>query len=321
MKPPAKLPSSPAGSDIELAAMVEDMLGLLAPYRSPGPHLRSGGKPLQSLLEQCRAMSDRLRATPPEPLRVLHHFACTGGTLIARALACQPGTSVLSEVDPFSGIFVPGGGFAPSDLIHLARQDRSPPDDAVVAEMFLAQLEVLVRSYRRQGRHLVLRDHSHSHFCAGDRIGERPLLGRVLAARFPLKSAITVRHPLDSFISLQRNGWVHFQPATLDAYAQRYLAFLDSYRDLPVFRYEAFTADPQTECAALCDHLGLETAPDWQDWLPTVRLSGDSGRRGDTIAPRPPRLPEAALRAEAEASAAYQDLCARLGYGLEAADD
>ncbi|SOC06896.1 sulfotransferase family protein [Rhodobacter maris] len=300
-------------SAADLQRFVDDALALLdnyRPVRGPVPT-----EPLESLLDQCLAQTARLAETGPEPLRLIHHFACTGGTLMTRALACQPNTMVLSEVDPFSRWFRPPGSFAPSDLIFLARQCRLPPTEATIERMFVAALRSLWEDTFRDGRRLVLRDHSHSHFCTATEPSERPLMGAMLARHFELRQVITVRHPLDSFVSLHLMNSAKGPVAHLEGYAARYLAFLDAYPEVQIRYFEDFARDPETECRALTEILALPFDPRWQDLLQLISMSGDSGRKGRRIELRPRRpLPEVVQADLATPAPSYEALCARLGY-------
>mgnify|MGYP001096910020 CR=1 FL=1 len=67
----------------DIKGLVDDALALLTPYSRGVPTLdQSQSAPLESLLEQCRDQAARIMATRPAPIRMIHHFACTGGTLI-----------------------------------------------------------------------------------------------------------------------------------------------------------------------------------------------------------------------------------------------
>lgn len=301
--------------DTDLLQLVEETLSLLAPYEPAiGARARTG-EPLDSLLSQCRQEVARLEAAPAPPLRMIHHFACTGGTLVARALACQPNTMVLSELDPFSELLLPMEAFTPSDLILHARRDRSPPPVAVVGEMFEAALSRLLAATAREGRDLVLREHTHSHFCAQSDPASRPTMGAFLGKAFPLRQLITVRHPLDSYLSLVKNGWTHGMTGTLEGYARCYLDFLDAYPGVALRYYEHFAEDPDGECRAMTEILELDFHPRWQDVLPVIQLSGDSGRKSFRIAPRPRRpVPEDVLDVLSKGCPDYEALCRRLGY-------
>ncbi|MBK5928438.1 hypothetical protein [Rhodobaculum claviforme] len=274
--------------------------------------------PLPGLLAQCRALVHDSAAQPPAPVRTLHHFACTGGTLIGRCLGALPNVRLLSEVDPLSTLGDTGKErFFPSDLPSLARAGTRPPGPEVLEEVFLAGLSVLQTDCRRQGLDLVLRDHAHSHFCTGPAIPERPGLREIVGRAHPVRSAVTVRHPFESWLSLLDRGWLHFAPATVAQYALRYHAFLDHHAGLEILRYEDFLADPEGGVQRLCALLELAYDPGFRLVLPAIRLSGDSGRRGDRIAPRPRRAHSPEQIEAALAAPAFTDLLDRLGYTLE----
>ncbi|MBK1649514.1 sulfotransferase family protein [Rhabdochromatium marinum] len=269
--------------------------------------------PLPSLLEQCQQLLTEADVQNPPPVRTVHSLACTGGTLISRCIAAQPNTQVLSEVDPLSP-FVPGG-FLPTDIIGLSRFSSRPADRETQILLFLAGLQALYDQSLRAGQHLILRDHSHGHFHFSDTIPDRPTLRDIVQRTHPVRSLVTVRHPFDVYLSLLDTGWVqHFSPPTLNEYAQRVHAFLDAYPDCPLIRYEDFVAEPTTVMPSICEALALSYNPDFTDTFAVIELSGNTGRSGDLISPRPRRPHPPSLDQEAQASDAYQTLLARLGY-------
>lgn len=259
-------------------------------------------------------------ATPrPEPLRSLHHFACTGGTLIAKALASMPNTVMLSEIDPLSLLHLraPKPPFFPTDLITGLRYcPREIGEDTILA-VFEAGLLALRDRLTRQGLHLVLRDHAHSQFCTLQDRHARPGFHAILAGIGPVQGLVTVRHPLDSFLSLQRNDWIHFSPGTFEEYCLRYLDFLDVHDSLPVYKYETFVAEPAKTTARMCKDLALPYDPDFEIAMPLARLSGDSGRSGISIGPRPRAPVPTDLGRDAAQSSSYAVLCKRLGYDAQ----
>ena len=129
-----------------------------------------------------------------------------------------------------------------------------------------------------------------------------------------MRSVVTVRHPLDSFLSLSANKWLHFSPATLEEYCQRYALFLKAYRDQPLFRYEDFLEDAPGVLQNILDALALEPAPDFSQLRPLFHFSGDSGRNTPRIEPRPRRDIPDALQHDKDTSPAYAELCQTLGY-------
>lgn len=281
-----------------------------------------------SVRERDAALAQLLRAVEesialatagetPVPLRTLHHFACTGGTLVAKCVAALPAVQLLSEVDPLSR-YEPPGDFTPTDMVLLLRRSSQGASDALVAELFDAQVRVLHRDAVRRGLQLVLRDHAHSHFCHGRKVEERPALRELMPAGVPLLSLVTVRHPLDSFASLARAGWLHFDPPSVDHYCRRYHLFLDRHAGVPVLRYEDFVAAPQAAMQRVCQLLQLGYDPGFTQRFGRFRLSGDSGRSGEAIAQRASHPEAVALEPEAGRSEAFRRLVHRLGYGLRA---
>ena len=250
------------------------------------------------------------------PIRTIHHLACTGGTLMARGLQSQPNTLLLSEVDPLSTLQykTQRSRFAPTDPILLARGALNPIDDIIAVEMFKASVKVLHHRMHQIGRSLILRDHAHSQFCTEADWSTRPSLAQMLADEVPLRSVVSVRHPIDSYLALERNNWSHFSPFTLEEYSRRYLAFLSAYENVPIIKYERFVTDTDETMRDVCKYLDLSYNSDWKVLISIMKMSGDSGRRGDKIELRPRREFTKDIVQETQSSASYLDLCHRLGY-------
>lgn len=290
---------------------VEDALLLVQDYAVPAD---VPAEPLPSLLEECR----QLIATPQSaPLRLVHHFACTGGSLICKCLAALPNTLLLSEIDPLSTLAVTPRQptFAPTDLVINTRYAMAEPDEALLVDIFLGGLTALRDGAERRGKHLVLRDHAHSQFCVARDPADRPTLRDIIPPDMPRLSVVTLRHPLDSYLALRSLGWHgNMQPATIGEYARRYLAFLGCHDGVPRLRYEDFLADPPARLADLCRWLDLPYAEEALHLFPTMHVSGESGRMSAMLAPRPRRPIPADLAEEIAASTDLHHLCAVTGY-------
>jgi hypothetical protein len=298
--------------------------GLAAPIESSLAAIASAG-PLSALhRRQLRQWLAELEARPAvhtEALRTLHHFACTGGTLIAKCIAAQPNVQMLSEVDPLSRYMADGAPrFVPTDMLALLRQSSRGADPELIIELFQAQIRVLHADATRRGWALVLRDHAHSHFCEGAGVPERPGLRQLMPAELPVLSLLTVRHPLDSLASLASNDWLHFEPRSVDEYCSRYHRFLDHHAGVPVLRYEDFVAAPQPAMQRICQILQLGFQPRFAEMFAGFALSGDSGRSGQVIGPRPSQARAVMLEEEAGRSPAFHELIGRLGYGRHAGE-
>lgn len=272
---------------------------------------------LGSLMEQCIRLCAEGGSVAREPVRTLHHFACTGGTLISKCVAAMPNVQLLSEVNPFSTLNESPDKprFAPTDLIRLMRQSTRGVEPRVIMDLFLDNLRIIHRDAGRQGFRLVLRDHAHSHYCSGQVVADQMDLRAMLAADFDLRSVLTVRHPLQSWLSLLDHRWhQQFQPSTLDEYCRRYLAFLDDHDGVPVVQYEQFLVQPEQTMRGICEQLDLPFSDQFPLLFAAFKLTGDSGRTSDRIEVREPKpVPEAVAQA-AERSANYAALVARLNY-------
>lgn len=307
------VPTKQPGAD-----QLDEALGLVESHFRDRPVPRtSSDEDLSALLQQAvRRVSTPTQA---EPVRIVRQFACTGGTLICRGLGAQPNTRILSEVDPFNTdhLLRRKAGFTPTDLIQLADSRLHPLDDDLKGEMFLAALDKLYTAATRMGRRLVLREHSHGRFCTTSTWSQRRSVGDIVNQSYLTRTLVTVRHPLDSWLSLNANEWRHFTPFSLEEYSKRYLAFIDDCGDVPVVRYEDFVSEPDRVMREMCEQLDLNLNPSWQTLITAVSLSGDSGRSGLTIAPRERREISIETASDAKNSKTFQRLCKRLGYTSE----
>lgn len=297
-----------------LAEILQDSVDLLGEAELEVDDGESETEPEASLVQQCVELATAGAEMDDEPIRTVHHFACTGGTLLSKCLAAMPNVQLLSEVDPLSPMGRAPGSFAPTDMSALLKGGTRPVSHETLLALFRAQLDVAYQAALSQGSYLVLRDHSHSHFCTGDRVPERQSLRELAEMVAPVLSLVTVRNPIDSYASLQSNRWVGFQPATFDEYCARYLAFLDRYTGHPVMRFEDFVLDPGDQMQDACRHLRLPYFDGFPSVFAVFQLSGGSGRQFSSISLPPPRPDREPLVREAAASANYRALAKRLGY-------
>ena len=291
-----------------LLESIEEAIHLLEGY-SPDSRALAQSDPLPSLLEQCEALC--ARAAQDSPVRSLHHFACTGGTLIARCIAALPNTQTLSEINPLSRLHLrwPRKPFFPTDILADLHMSARPVSHELIIEVFCAGLLRLRDGLAQQGQHLVIRDHAHSQFCTDPDQITRPTLRQMLLPHMTVLSVVTLRHPLDSFLSLDAQNWTHFSPFTIEEYCTRYIAFLEAYEGVPQIRYEDFVADPVAGLDRICTLLDLPRDPCALDMIEAISLSGDSGRSNSNINQRPRRPVPGHIAEQIKTSAAYDRLC------------
>jgi len=271
-----------------------------------------------SLLEVANAFAD-------EPIRTVHHLSCTGGTMIAKCIAAMPNVTLLNEIDFHSPIMSPSPSgpvlFTPTDVVSLIKQAEMREADDLISDIFLSDISLIRKHEWLHGRHLVLRDHTHSQFLTGDKIADRATMKEQLSAEFPTLSIVTVRNPIDSWLSMLANRWhEQFSPPVFDEYCRRYNSFLDHYDEEQIVRYEDFVSDPPGVVKKICQTLNLGYFDQFEEVFQTYNFSGDSGRKTGGIRPRPRREnPEFDIQAAVSAPE-YRILADRLGYAEDSSE-
>ncbi len=272
---------------------------------------------LQGLITDCLELCDEITAQNQEPIRTIHHLSCTGGTLFAKCIAAMPNVLLLNEVDPLSPLPLKDGKapFTPSDMISLLRQGDPKTSPELLKRLFQRDIGLICQEQTSIGNSLVLRDHSHSHFLNDNEVSDRPTLREIIAEKFPIKSILTVRDPIDSYLSMKTHGWhEHFSPPTFDEYCRRYLLFLEKHEGVEIIKYEDFVANPSKVMQKICKALELDYSGDFQNLFSAFQFSGDSGRSGNVIEARPRRGVEEVFLEEVRRSDAYFKLISQLIY-------
>ena len=234
--------------------------------------------------------------------------------MLSKCVAAQPNVVLLSEIDPLSKITLSKNDFSPFDLLHHIQVGVRPLPREAVEEVFVEYLKGVHKVLNKSGLYCVIRDHTHSHLCVGEDPSSRPTIRDVIRREVDTKSLVTVRHPIDSFLSLRKNGRVMFEPNTLEEYCIRYLSFLDEYSSEPIIKYEDFVAQPDQVAEQMTTILDLSMSPQRKTIVPSIELTGDSGRSGKKISPRGRRNVPVDLMKECESSEAFISLCSRLNY-------
>jgi hypothetical protein len=172
-----------------------------------------------------------------------------------------------------------------------------------------------------RGRVLVLREWTHLDYIGVPyaRPGGRSALLRQFEARVPTRVGVTVRHPLDHWLSLRELAVMQGR-LTLEQHLAGTRRFTEEIAPGPFLRYEDFCADPEPHLRTLCAQLGAPFDPAWSGaWQGYRSVTGDSGTgsrgdRAEVIRPLARKPIDPTLLAAARASSDYQRICALLGY-------
>src|SRR5690606_24312582 len=104
-----------------------------------------------------------------------------------------------------------------------------PQVDKLAEEIFVDNIIKAERHIRALGGYLVVRAHSHADYCMQVPVPAVDTVTRLLNPYFDIKQLVSVRNPIDSFLSLRQNGWVHFFPNSFEEYCSRLLKFLSAF--------------------------------------------------------------------------------------------
>ncbi|GFD91231.1 hypothetical protein KUL152_34570 [Tenacibaculum sp. KUL152] len=268
----------------------------------------------KSLLSQCSSILQEVERKPK--LRIIHHLACSGGTLISKCVAAQPNTFLLSELHPTTRLHMGGGKpkFLPSDVTTQARYANVPNVDELAWCIFQSSIEITSKHVANLGGYLVVRDHTHSDFCVGEKPESTSSIVRHLNSQFEILSVATIRNPIDSYLSLVANNWEHFEPKGFDEYCKRVECFISGFQRSEIIKYEDIVAKPLKYIRKLVNKLEIPYSDSFIDTFSAFNVTGDSGRSGEVISPRQRReLSESFLR-EIQSSKSFKKISEKFGY-------
>jgi len=243
----------------------------------------------ESLFERCDTICKEydLNKDIKPPIHIIHHLACSGGSLISKCLSAMPNVYLLSEVHPHSNLQHNKNSivFSPSDIARLALYSGVPEHNKLADEIFLNGVITSYTHIKKYGGNLILRDHTHSDYFRGDSTTPNSVV-KILEKNFTVLSLVTLRNPIDSFISLRENGWLNFKPNTFEEYCKRTLAFLSFFKDEQIILYEKFVESPLDEMKVGCLILDIKYNDMFVDLFDICSVTGDSGRKGNGIKAR-----------------------------------
>ncbi|WP_395340304.1 hypothetical protein PN836_016570 [Ningiella sp. W23] len=269
----------------------------------------------KSLIDRCSEVLEKNKSNEKPILRVVHHFACSGGTIITKCLAAMPNVFVLSETHPLSKNHVGHlARYSPTDITTLSRFAGIPDLEKLAIRLFITNIKAVNKHVSERGGTLVLREHTHIDYCVGKKIARAPIVETCLDKDFEIISLATVRNPIDSYISLQTNNWLQFKPATFDEYCKRLFRFLSRYPLENIVKYEDFTKKPHKAINRMCKILNIKFDGSFSDITELFTMTGDSGRASNKIEKRERRDISDDFRNEIHSSAYFQKVKSLLCY-------
>lgn len=252
-------------------------------------------------------------------IRVLHHLARSGGTLICRCLGSMQGVALFSEVhpdtmrlmDPVRQAHEWHGLISDTDIKAWKRRGGVDFTQLFVLANFRAQ---------QQKKTLLLRDWSHIdyHGLPYAKPTMRPHIAEVLSDQFEVVRTATVRHPIDQYLSFTGLPIMRGVALPLKAYLEGCERFAAEAVAIGFVRYEDFTRDPDASLKTLCERLELPFDGSYIDrWAANDHVTGDTtGTRGgrQEIRPLARRQADESTIAAFRAYESYHRIKELLGY-------
>lgn len=265
-----------------------------------------------------KSNSKKNKHTPP--IRVLHHMARSGGTVISKCLATMENVVLLSEIhssavnqlypqlNPMRQFHEWYGLFTRADLERLKRPIS-----------FMEGIALIYRRCIENGKVLVLRDWSHLDYTAVPFLPAptyRLTMVELLRQQFPVVNTATVRHPITQWLSLSRLQIMQGK-LTLDMYLKGYRQFAECCEQIGFVRYEDFSSEPEVQLGILCERLSLAYDQGWRErWWRYTNMTGDmyGKREGTEIKAKPIKVEDQDLLAAFAQNKDYQHSLEILGY-------
>lgn len=262
-----------------------------------------------SLLDKCDDVCKEYCDSKPV-IRIIHHFACSGGSIISKCLSAMPNVYLLSEVHPFTDLAMgkEKPKYSPSDITSLTKYAGIPKQKELAAKLFKKSIDEVNVHITKFGGSLILRDHTHADYCVGEHIHNNSIV-ELLKDSYQITSLVTLRNPIDCYLSLLAKGWVHFKPATFDEYCKRLLAFLNNFTKEQIVFYEDFVQQTQQVVKKMCSKLEIPFDDAFEATFDVFSVTGDSGRKGSIVGVRKRRDVSKVFEEEVKNSPYFKKVC------------
>ena len=251
-------------------------------------------------------------------LRIIHHWPCSGGTLISKCIASYPNIVFLSEVHPYAYLRhmkTDENKYLPTDIIRQLSFQRNGRSSNLCNAAFLGAIQEINKKTSEMNKKLVIRDHSYIDYFVGPLPRKDSLIHEIFSESNQLLRILTVRHPLDSWLSLKLHQWDEaIQFNSFDEYCLRIKIMISAMKDVPIFYYEKFCINPELVMRNISKSLDIKFNKSFLSNFNSIKLSGDSGRKSQDIFPRERRNAESEFKKNIMLCENFLEVCNILNY-------
>ena len=240
-------------------------------------------------------------------LFTIHHVAGPGGSIVSKVISAATNSILISEINPFASIRnekIPPFYDPTSLLWHLTYNSKEISNENKL-RYFLFQLEISINHAQNLSKNLLIRDHTHStfNFLQQDiyfnnkksySLFMEPLKYFYEKSnskkKFPRAIPIlSVRHPLDNFLSARRNNWLGKYcglDKVLDNYCKALVNLQNYMKDIEnaeIIRYEDLCIDMENTLTNIFNKIHAAfKIPSIND-INNIKVTGQSGRKSENI--------------------------------------
>lgn len=212
-------------------------------------------------------------------IRVIHHLAKTGGTIISRCLGCMENVTLLSEVHPIDNEILRLIAHPLQQAyfwFNLLSKEEIIAIDQKGFMSFIDTIKLIDQKTVDRHKNLVLRDWSHLDFLGTPFINPSYQLttNQYLQEDFDILEIATIRHPIDQWLSMQKVPTL--RNISISDYLLGYVNFVEACDSMPLFRYEDFTQSPTMIMRSLCHVLQINYDETFiHNWMNYITITGD----------------------------------------------
>jgi hypothetical protein len=187
----------------------------------------------QSLLDRCESICHKYEQSKPT-IRIIHHLACSGGTLLSECIAAMPNVYLLSEIHPYTDC---NNNFSSLNIVKSTINAKIPLVKKLSEKSFVLNIKNIYQHVQKIGGELVIRDNAYFDYLYKDTVTNKSIV-RLLEKEFNIISVVLYRDAIDTYDSLANEEFYGGVKLNFDEFCERTTNFLTDYSTADLYKYE-----------------------------------------------------------------------------------